>query len=199
LWGWTAPPSVSVRTARLRQKIEKKGHAPVHLSSFAADVRVFRSAAIPFDFHLPFAFKLVDKAIHLLAVKVGDLLLSRSFGSRLIHGRERQTHQKQRSGPNSREVPYHCFSYTIASNRQVLLTGLALVTESVVIQMLLLGTPAPQVVLGKFKEIFDIIRLPRLEILNSLSQGRFVAIELDQRIPCKAWRAMESTTARTLT
>ncbi len=43
---------------------------------------VFRSAAIPFDFHLSFAFELVDKPIHLLAIKVGDLVLSRSFGPR---------------------------------------------------------------------------------------------------------------------
>ena len=51
---------------------------------------VFRSAAIPFDFHLSFAFELVDKPIHLLAIKADDLALSGSSGSRLIRARERQ-------------------------------------------------------------------------------------------------------------
>jgi len=31
-------------------------------------------ATIPFDLHLSFAFELMDKPIHLLAIKVGDLI-----------------------------------------------------------------------------------------------------------------------------
>ena len=33
-----------------------------------------RSVAIPFDLHLSFAFELMDETIHLLAIKVGDLI-----------------------------------------------------------------------------------------------------------------------------
>ena len=60
---------------------------------------VFRSATIPFDFHLSFAFELVDKSIHLLAIKVGDLALSGSSGSRLIRARERQNTKSKDQAP----------------------------------------------------------------------------------------------------